>query len=77
MAVVTEVWRILYHPAREGAVNSVLGWVGLAPSQFLDGTDSALWSVMAVGIWRGAPYDLVIILAGPAGVDRTLYDADR
>lgn len=55
MAVVAEVWRILYHPAADGAVNTLLGWLGVGPSQFLNDPDSALWSVMAVGVWRGAP----------------------
>ena len=75
MAVVAEVWRILYYPAPDGAINSVLGWVGVGPSQFLNSQDTSLWSVMAVGIWRGAPYDMMIFIAGLAGVDRTLYEA--
>lgn len=75
MAVVAEVWRIMYYPAPDGAVNSVLGWLGLGPSQFLNSEDSSLWSVMAVGVWRGAPYDMMIFLAGLAGVDRNLYEA--
>ncbi|MGH2602590.1 MAG: carbohydrate ABC transporter permease [Dehalococcoidia bacterium] len=75
LAVVAEVWRILYYPAADGMVNSVLGWVGLGPSQFLNDPDTSLGSVMAVGIWRGAPYDMMIFLAGLAGVDRTLYEA--
>ncbi|GAB4055678.1 carbohydrate ABC transporter permease [Catellatospora paridis] len=75
MAVVAEVWRILYFPAPDGAVNSILGWFGAGPSQFLNGEDSSLLSVMAVGVWRGAPYDMMIFLAGLAGVDRNLYEA--
>ncbi|GAA1644600.1 carbohydrate ABC transporter permease [Catellatospora bangladeshensis] len=75
MAVVAEVWRIMYYPAPDGAVNSVLGWLGFGPSQFLNSEDTSLWSVMAVGIWRGAPYDMMIFLAGLAGVDRNLYEA--
>lgn len=75
MAVVAEVWRILYYPAPDGAVNTLLGWLGTGPSQFLNGQDSSLLSVMAVGIWRGAPYDMMIFLAGLAGVDRNLYEA--
>jgi multiple sugar transport system permease protein len=75
MAVVAEVWRILYYPAADGAVNGLLSWVGLGPSQFLNSQDSSLWSVMVVGIWRGAPYDMMIFIAGLAGVDRTLYEA--
>ena len=75
MAVVAEVWRILYFPAADGTVNTVLGWLGTGPSQFLNGEHSSLWSVMAVGVWRGAPYDMMIFLAALAGVDRTLYEA--
>ena len=56
-------------------MNTILGWLGMGPSQFLNGEDSSLLSVMAVGIWRGAPYDMMIFLAGLAGVDRTLYEA--
>jgi multiple sugar transport system permease protein len=28
-----------------------------------------------VGIWKGAPYDMMIFLAGLSGVDRNLYEA--
>ncbi len=74
-AVIGEIWRLLYYPAPDGFVNSVLSAVGLGPWTFLDSPDSALWSVMAVGIWKGAPYDMVLILAGLAGIDRTRYEA--
>ncbi|GAB4005791.1 hypothetical protein GCM10029992_54680 [Glycomyces albus] len=55
MAVVAEVWRVLYYPAPDGVVNSVLAWIGLGPSQFLNSADTSLSSVIAVGIWRHAP----------------------
>jgi multiple sugar transport system permease protein len=75
MAVVAEVWRVIYYPSPDGMANSVLGWIGMGPSQFLNSEDTSLWSVMTVGIWRGAPYDMMIFIAGLAGVDRTLYEA--
>ena len=75
MAVVAEVWRILYYPNADGAVNSILGLVGFGPSAFLNSADTSLNSVMVVGIWKGAPYDMMIFLAGLAGVDRALYEA--
>jgi multiple sugar transport system permease protein len=74
-AVIGEVWRIIYYPAADGFLNVLLGLVGLGPEKFLEDPDLALLSVMAVGIWQGAPYNMVIILAGLAGVDRTLYEA--
>jgi multiple sugar transport system permease protein len=75
MAVVAEVWRILYYPDPDGAVNSIIGVLGLGPSPFLNSADTSLNSVMVVGIWKGAPYDMMIFLAGLAGVDRVLYEA--
>ncbi|AZM60032.1 MULTISPECIES: carbohydrate ABC transporter permease [unclassified Streptomyces] len=75
MAVVAEVWRVMYYPAEGGALNSVLGVLGLGPSEFLNSPDSSLASIAFVGIWRGAPYDMMIFLAGLAGVDRMLYEA--
>ncbi|WP_432244659.1 carbohydrate ABC transporter permease [Arthrobacter sp. G.S.26] len=75
LAVVGEIWRILYFPTADGPLNTILGWVGLEPLQFLNGTDTALWSIAVVGIWSGAPYNMVIILAGLTGIDRTLYES--
>ncbi|KSU77904.1 carbohydrate ABC transporter membrane protein 1, CUT1 family [Pseudarthrobacter enclensis] len=75
LAVVGEIWRILYFPTADGPLNSILGWLGLGPLQFLNGTDTALWSIAVVGIWSGAPYNMVIILAGLTGVDRSLYES--
>ena len=75
MAVVAEVWRVIYYPAPDGIANTLLGWIGMGPSSFLNAEDTSLWSVMVVGVWRGAPYDMMIFIAGLAGVDRTLYEA--
>jgi len=75
MAVVAEVWRIMYYPDRSGLLNTLLGWIGLGPEPFLVSEHQALASVMLVGIWRGAPYDMMIFLAGLASVDRNLYEA--
>ncbi|WP_031487504.1 carbohydrate ABC transporter permease [Streptomyces bicolor] len=75
MAVVAEVWRVMYYPAADGALNSVLSVLGMGPSEFLNSPDSSLASIAFVGIWRGAPYDMMIFLAGLAGVDRALYEA--
>lgn len=74
-AVIGEVWRIIYFPAPNGFLNSTIGLVGLDPVRWLEDPAVALYSVMAVGIWQGAPYNMVIFLAGLAGVDRSLYEA--
>jgi multiple sugar transport system permease protein len=74
-AVVGEIWRLLYYPTGDGFVNTVLSFLGIGPLHFLDTTGSAIWSVMAVSIWSGGPYNMVIVLAGLTQVDRGLYEA--
>lgn len=74
-AVVGELWRLMYYPTSDGLINHALGLLGIGPVPFLDNPDTALWSTTVMGIWMAAPYNMVIILAGLAGVDRTLYEA--
>ena len=75
MVAIAELWGALLFPGRYGAVNSLLGTVGLGPEPFLASPDSALWSVMLVQIWKTAPYDMVIFIAGLVGIDRQLYES--
>jgi multiple sugar transport system permease protein len=75
MAAVAEVWRIMFHPADNGMLNTIIGWVGIGPQPWLGSEDSSLLSIMLMSIWRGTPYDMMIFLAGLVGVDRTLYEA--
>ncbi|MFB6723221.1 carbohydrate ABC transporter permease [Kribbella sp. NPDC056345] len=75
IAVVAELWRIMYHPTADGLLNQVLGLIGLGPSGFINDPDTSLVSIVVTGIWRGAPYDMMIFLAGLAGIDRGLYEA--
>ncbi|MEU6846217.1 sugar ABC transporter permease [Streptomyces sp. NPDC046716] len=77
LAVVAELWRIMYHPTGDGMLNSLLGLVGLGPSGFINDPDTSMVSIMVTGIWRGAPYDMMIILAGLTSVDRGLYEAAK
>ncbi|MFI6477198.1 carbohydrate ABC transporter permease [Nonomuraea sp. NPDC050663] len=75
MAAVAEIWRIMYHPAESGLINSIIGFFTIDPQPFLSSEDSSLLSIMGMMIWRGTPYDMMIFLAGLVGVDRTLYEA--
>lgn len=75
VAVVAEVFRILYHPTPTGPLNSLLDLVGLGPWGFITDPDSALYSVIGMQVWKTAPYDMVIFVAGLAGVPRDLYES--
>lgn len=75
IAVVGEIWRILYFPTETGFINSILVTVGLPAQDFLSDPGSALGWVAVVGIWMTAPYNMVIFLAGLTGIDRQLYES--
>jgi multiple sugar transport system permease protein len=77
VAVVAEVFRILYHPTEAGPLNSLLGLVGVEPLGFINDPGTSLYSVIGMHVWKHAPYDMVILIAALAGVDRTLYEAAR
>ncbi|NHI16547.1 sugar ABC transporter permease [Microbacterium sp. CBS5P-1] len=75
IAVIGEIWRIIYFPTEAGFLNTILGLVGIPAQPFLSDESTALASVAIVGIWTGAPYNMVIILAGLTGIDRALYES--
>jgi len=74
-AIVAEMWRILFNPTPNGVVNQFLSWFGIEEQGFLASTDQAIWIIMLLHIWKAIPYDMVIFIAGLAGISRDLYDA--
>ena len=75
LAVTGLFWRLLYQP--DGAVNSVLGAVGLSSleKQWLADPKTALYAVLIAAVWRQCGYIMVLYLAGLKGVDPTLEEA--
>ena len=79
-AVVTPIvtaflWRNLLGP--DGAVNSLLGAVGLGSwrQDWLGDPQLALWSVVGVIVWQFAGYSMVIFLAGLQSIPAEIYEA--
>lgn len=75
VAIIAEIWRILFNSADYGIVNSTLSFLGIAPQGFLSDPNQALWVLILMSIWKSAPYDMVIFVAGLVGINRELYDA--
>jgi len=79
-AVVTPIvtaylWRNLLGP--DGAVNSLLGAVGLGGwrQDWLGDPQLALWSIVGVIVWQFGGYSMVIFLAGLQSVPKEIYEA--
>jgi multiple sugar transport system permease protein len=75
MVAVAELWGALLFPGRYGAVNSFLGALGLGAQPFLSSPHTSLASVVLIQVWKAAPYDMVIFIAGLVGIDRQLYES--
>lgn len=73
--VTAYLWRNLLGP--DGAVNSLLGAVGLDSWQqnWLGDPQLALWSIVGVIVWQFAGYSMVIFLAGLQSVPKEVYEA--
>jgi raffinose/stachyose/melibiose transport system permease protein len=79
-AVVTPIvtaylWRNLLGP--DGAVNSLLGAIGLGSWQqdWLGSPRLALWMIVLVIVWQFSGYSMVIFLAGLQSIPREIYEA--
>lgn len=75
VAVLAEIWRILFYPADVGVVNTILGLFGIEAQGFMSDPNQALFIVILLQIWKNVPYNMVIFIAGLAGINRELYDA--
>jgi putative chitobiose transport system permease protein len=75
MVVVGIAWQWVYK--ENGILNYVLDLLGIAdhPIHWLTSTSIALFAVMAVTVWKGLGYYMVIYLAGLQAIPDNLYEA--
>jgi len=72
--VVGLIFRSVLNP-EVGLLNSFLRQLGIEGPQWLTNPDIALWSVMAVDIWKGMGYIMTIFIAGLMSISPTYYEA--
>lgn len=73
MVVAGIAWKWLY--ADRGLLNQLIQLVGLPTVPWLTSPSWAIFSVMAVTIWKGLGYYMVIYLAGLQAIPADLYEA--
>jgi raffinose/stachyose/melibiose transport system permease protein len=74
--VVGLIFRSILDPA-DGLLNESLRAVGLdaLALRWLTDVSLAMWSVIAVDVWRGVGYIMVILIAGLLAIPRDYYEA--
>jgi ABC-type sugar transport system permease subunit len=73
--VVAILWRFLYF--KDGVVNTLLSYVNLPSVPWLTTPETALLSLILIGIWRASPYFMVIFTAGLQSIPSTYYEAGK
>jgi ABC-type sugar transport system permease subunit len=68
------IWYWIYKPDG-GALNALLGLVGIDGPAWLSESRLALISVIIVAVWQGTGYPMVIFLAGLQGIPADLYES--
>jgi multiple sugar transport system permease protein len=71
---VSIVWSNLYHPSY-GLFNGVLSLFGLPNQRFTASVDQAMPSMVAVAVWIGVGYYMILFLAGLQAIPADVYEA--
>ncbi len=73
MAVLSVVWSLLYNP-EFGVFNAILDMLGLPGRSFLDSPGQAMNCLVAMSIWQGVGFQMMIFLAGMQAIPGELYE---
>lgn len=68
------MWRLLFHA--QGILNQWLAQLGIAGSDWMNG-GQAFWVLVFSYIWKNLGYDIVLWMAGLAGISENIYEAAR
>lgn len=77
IVVVALLWRFIYS-GQSGLLNTLLGFLtfgGFKPVDWLGNPATALWSILAMSVWQGVGFHMVIWLSGLQTIPETLYEA--
>lgn len=75
IAVTAVLWSFVYDPTSNGLLNGLLGLVGIDPVNWLGSTDTAFGSILAVIVWGGVGFYVIVFVAAIGGVPPTIYEA--
>ena len=77
MVVVAFLWRFIY-AGDTGLLNSLLGHLtfgAFKPVDWLGQPGTALWAIMAMSVWQGVGFHMIVWLSGLQTISASLYEA--
>lgn len=73
-ASVVLVWKVLFHS--NGLMNGLLQMQGKEPVSWMN-SDAAFWVLVISYLWKNLGYDMILWMAGLAGISTEIYEAAR
>lgn len=58
-----------------GLLNYLLGLLGIEKCQWINHPDTALFSIILVGVWKLVGYDTLVIIGGLQSIPKSIYEA--
>jgi multiple sugar transport system permease protein len=77
MVSIAIVWRFIFQPSQFGFLNGIISYLGVPAQPWLTSARLVIPSLVIIGIWSGMGYNVVLFLAGLAGIPTTFYEAAR
>ena len=74
LVTVALIWLWMYEP-QFGLANEIFRSIGLPPSKWLTGPETALLAIILMSIWKNMGLNMVIYLAGLQGIPPHIYEA--
>lgn len=69
------IWQILFSEAPFGAMNSMLGLIGIASIRWISDPANAMLSAVIANIWQGTAFAMIVLYAARRGLDPDIYSA--
>jgi sn-glycerol 3-phosphate transport system permease protein len=76
MVAVANIWLFFYAPDY-GLVDTFLGLFGMGGNNLLGSTETALWAIIVITVWKEAGFFMIFYLAGLQQISPTLLEASR
>ncbi len=77
LILVGSIFFFVFASNEDGLVNTVLGWFGMEPQNWLGQRSTAMPVVAFVFLWRSLGYQIVYFYAGIMDIPRDYYEAAR
>jgi ABC-type sugar transport system permease subunit len=74
MVAVAVIWKMIFNPL-DGPLNAALSLFIKTPPQWIVSSNSALYAVIIVSVWKSCGYYMLIFLAGMQNIPNSLYES--